>query len=176
MRRRFVSYAYLSDVVIPEGSVFDPQAAGGDRLGFEAVLQLSDAKSVKGMMIMVAGGRSSALEVRGCDRVELEELYLIGGQHCAAAIKGGSRAVWLRGVTIDEVTSRWCDIEIGGWDESRERTHEVVITRAKRMDGEKVRVVVGHADWPAIEGSRARICYGRSFILKAWLWWRRLVT
>jgi len=146
----------------------DPAAEGHDPREFDDTLKLSHARNITINGLVVNGGSENAIDMnRGCAGVRIDHATLVGGDHCAVVIKGGSYDIALERVTIHRERSAY-DIELGGWsDQSMERTRRVVLADVRRSDGEPVRVVVGHADRPTIVGGRVRVLFWRSLALKA---------
>jgi len=148
--------------------VLDPRREGHDAREFDDTLKLSHARNITILGLFVRGGSENAIDMnRGCAHVRIDHATVLGGDHCAVVIKGGSTDIALERITILNPSSAY-DIELGGWsDQSMERTRRVVLAEVRRADFEPVRVVVGHADRPAIIGGRVRVLFWRSLALKA---------
>jgi hypothetical protein len=172
--RNYKSYADVFGVTIQDAR-FDPAEAGLDPQAFDDTLKFSNASEVHAENIFVRGGRENAVDMnRGCHDIAIQTSTLVGGNQCAIVIKGGSHDIALGDVMIREAVGRY-DIELGGWsDQSFEKTRRILLHDVRRDDGKPVRVAVGHAEKPDIEGGNVKILFFESLALKAF-WWGKFV-
>lgn len=170
--RNYLSIADVDGKIIHDLRI-DPSHEGHNPLDFDDILKFSHARNVQAQRLFVAGGRENAIDLnRGCENVVVENTLLEAGRQASVVIKGGCRNITLRHVAITNVTG-WCDVLIGDWsDQSWEKTTEVHLLHVSRNDGQPVRVVVGHADWPEVMGGNVRILRRPSYALKCY-WWAK---
>jgi hypothetical protein len=137
---------------------------------FDDVLKFSKARNCFVLGCHVRGGRENAIDMnRECKNIVVQDSVLLGGDHCALVIKGGCEDILIDSVLISPGGSEY-DIELGGWsDQSRQKTRRVVLRHVLRTDGKPVRVVVGNAEKPIVEGGDVRIMPFRSIGLKLYV-------
>lgn len=125
---------------------------------YDDVLKFSNARNCFVLGCHVRGGRENAIDMnRNCTNIVVEDTVLVGGDQCAVVIKGGCHNITLNRVLISPSGGPY-DIELGGWsDQSRHKTGRVVLRDVLRTDGKPVRVVVGNAEKPTIEGGDVQI-------------------
>jgi hypothetical protein len=166
------SYADLEDVRIPDYTRFDPTDEGLDPRDYADVLKFSHAERVAGVNLTVVGGKENAIDMnRRCRDIFLSDVTLCGGDQSSVVIKGATENVILRRFTYFVSKKAWCEVLIGDWsDQSTEPSRNIVLDDHYRKDGKPVRVVVGRAEWPYVVGGNVRICYVKSYALKAYFW------
>ena len=143
---------------------------------YDDVLKLSAATNCSVLGCHVRGGRENAIDMnRGCKNILVQDAVLVGGDHCSLVIKGGCEDITIESVLISPGGGSY-DIELGGWsDQSRKKTRRVVLRHVMRTDGQSVRVVVGNAEKPIVEGGNVRIMGLWSLGLKLYVFFKGLV-
>ena len=166
----FLAYADTAGLRL-SAIVADPAAEGKNPDDYDDVFKLSHVTDFKVDGLTVRGGqqKENAIDMnRECVDVEIINARLEAGKQNAITIKGGCKNISLFGVTIERAGGH-CDIELGNWsDQSWNKTTGVVLTNVVRLDGQPVRVRVGHADDPVIAGGNVKILFWGSLYLKAY--------
>lgn len=116
----------------------------------------------------IHGGLEDCLDVNNrCKKLQFHDCDFLPHKN-GVTVKGGSNDIAFTQCFFHEAEG-WCEIEIGNWsDQSDDPTTGVRIIDCTREDGKPVRVVVGHGEWPLIEGGNVKIDYFKSYLLKAY--------
>jgi hypothetical protein len=173
--QNFLSYADVDGLDLPE-LVLDLPAHGIDASQYDDILKLSHACNIHiGRLIIKTGGRQreNAIDFnRECQHIRIDYAEIEAGQQNGLTAKGGCEDIGV-GTLCYLRAGGHCDIELGNWsDQSKKRTTGVVIERAYRMDGQRVRVRVGNGDWPTIKAGNVKRLWLQSLLLKLWLCFR----
>lgn len=173
-----INYRSISDVTGYElhDERIDPEQDGRPRKEFADVLKFSCARDVQAKRLYVVGGHENAVDMnRHCARIEMEDCVLEGGDQAAIVIKGGSKDITLRRVSLVAVKG-WCDVLLGDWsDQSYDVTTGVRLIDVSRRDGKPVRVVCGRAEVPTIVGGNVRVLRWASLCVKTY-WWAKYIA
>jgi hypothetical protein len=162
-----------------DGLNVDPRAEGKDPADFDDLLKISHCRGLVFSNFVVQGAgrqRENAIDLnRECSGILLIDGTVEAGQQNAITIKGGCTGTTLRRLVILR-PSKKCDIELGNHsDQSAQRTTHTYAHDVTRSDGQRVRVTVGHADWPIATGdTQIERQYFRSYRLKAYLALKRI--
>ena len=175
----FRSYADETDLVLTDLTV-DPALDGLDPASFDDLVKLSHVQRarVTGLIVRGAGrNRENGIDLnRECEDIVIDGAQIEAGRQNAITIKGGCRRITLRNIVITRAGGN-CDIELGNWsDQSAEPVREVVFENVRRFDGLPVRLRVGHADRPKIEGGKIKLQFWASLALKAYVQFRLLLS
>ena len=176
--RNFFSVADVDGKVM-DSLRFDPADEGGDPATYDDILKFSHARNVIASRLWIAGGSENGVDMnRECRNIRIEDSTVVSGHQCAIVIKGGCREITLDHIRISGGRMETpYDIELGGWsDQTMKRTTGVRLLDVVRFDGRHVRVVVGHADRPAITGGRVKVLFWRSVALKLFWYFRRVIA
>lgn len=169
----YKSYADCTGLQLQD-LVVDPSTEGLDASLYDDLFKLSHVTGaqVTGLTVRGQGKQlENAIDMnRVCTDIVIENARLEAGLENAITIKGGCKNVTLRNITIERAGGH-CDIELGNWsDQSPDPVTGVHLINVARADGQPVRVRVGHADRPTIEGGNVKILFWASLALKAY-WW-----
>jgi len=176
--RNFLSFADRRDEH-HDGLNVDPRVEGKDPADFDDLLKISHCRGLVFSNFVVQGAgrqRENAIDLnRECSGVLLIGGTVEAGKQNAITIKGGCTNTILRRIVILRPAKK-CDIELGNHsDQSAQRTTHTYLHDVTRSDGQRVRVTVGHADWPIATGdTQIERQYFRSYRLKAYLALKRI--
>jgi hypothetical protein len=134
--------------------------------GTDDVLKFSAAQALLRGRVTAAGGAENACDVNNDSDIVLQgELGLTGGDQAGLSVKGGSALGTLDAgvvVFLPSAKSR-TDLLVDDWSD-RSRAPSIVVMRARRTDGQPVRVVFGRWHRPRIDGP-SRIVWGWTIAL-----------
>lgn len=179
--KRDVNYRSIADQqgYTLADEVIDPRADGLSPAQFDDLLKLSHARDVLVQRCTIRGGgeqRENAVDLnRNCRNIVLADCVLEAGRQNALTIKGGCELVTVARVTIEGAGGN-CDIELGNWsDQSTAPVRGVRLLDVRRSDGRPVRLRVGRAEMPRIEGGNVRLDRLGSLRLKTY-WWGKYIA
>jgi hypothetical protein len=159
MDTNYYSIADVTGVTLKDVTL-DPRRDGIDPTIIDDVLKLSCATNILIENVVVdAGGlqQENAVDMnRLCRQITLKDCWLVSGMQNAITIKGGCSDVLIENVVIVPGQGH-CDIELGNWaDQSQDFVTNVTLRSVTRKDGKPVRLRVGHAKEPTIEGGNVK--------------------
>lgn len=146
--KNYYSIADQSDILL--GSTEFPDK-GINAQDYSDTLKLSHAKYITVKCCYITGGKEDCIDInRMCENILIEDTTLFSGGSYCVTIKGGSKNITLKNVTIDG-HGKETDIDIGNWsDQSSELTTGVVLDNVQSRSGEPVKVRVLWANKPII--------------------------
>jgi hypothetical protein len=165
--RNFQSHADVKVHVI--GERIEPP----DPENWDDTLKLSHVVDSVVEMCSILGSKEDCIDImRGSVRLHVYSCELYPTGKFAVTVKGGCMGIVLENIVIYGA-GKETDIDIGNWTAVNfDKTTDVFITNVRRADGKPVRVRVGHATKPIIEGGNVKIDHLGSLLLKAY-WWGR---
>ena len=148
--KNYYSIADQSDIVI--GNIEFPDK-GINSQDYSDILKLSHASNITVKDCIITGGKEDCIDMnRMCENVLIEDTHLFSGGSYCVTIKGGTKNVTLKNVTIDG-HGKETDIDLGNWsDQSSELTTGIVLDNVQSKTGMPVRVRVLWANKPTITG------------------------
>ena len=153
--KNYYSIADQSDVIIgdtifPNGDV--------NPLEYSDIVKLSYATNITIKGCTIHGGKEDCIDMnRYCDNILVEDTYLESNGSYCMTIKGGTKNVVIKNVTITN-HGRETDIDLGNWsDQSSELTTKITLENVCSEDGSPVRVRVLWADKPTVIGGNVKV-------------------
>ncbi len=144
-----------------------------DPQNWDDTLKLSNVTGAVVEMSTILGGREDCIDImRGSASVLIYSCELYPTGEYAITIKGGCVGVVMENIVLYG-GGKETDIDLGNWTAVNfDKTENIFIRNVRRADGKPVRVRVGHATKPIIEGGNVKIDHLGSVLLKAY-WWAR---
>ena len=153
--KNYYSIADQDGVIIEEKDFPD---IGVNSLEYSDIFKLSHATNIVLKNSSITGGKEDCIDMnRYCEHVLIDDVSLHSCGNYCVTIKGGSRNIILRNITI-EAHGAETDIDLGNWsDQSNHLTTNVFLENVLSKDGEPVKVRVLWADPPTVIGGNVTV-------------------
>ena len=158
-----VSFADQSGLLIT-GQIYGARGLG---FGYDDVLKCSNLRDSTFISCAAYGGQENALDCnRFCQDLVFRACAFVGGEQAAIVIKGGCSNIAFVDCAISRTKKSWCDILVDDWsDQSRNPSRGLDLRGIYRLDGAKVRMVIGRG-WgrvlPLYDPAKAEILFWKS--------------
>lgn len=149
---------------------------------WDDILKFSNAwaVTVTGCDINPMGGnREDGVDINNHSRDLLfKNCRVTAGDKYAFTIKGGSRYITLKDITIKGPRGKeGVDIDIGNYsDQSNVMTHDINLDNVNRKDGEPVTIRIGRGCDVNVTNSNVKILVLQSMLLKLYVWAKFTIT
>jgi len=170
-----VNYESIADNLHPV-SIHDRTIQPENPSEWDDILKMSNAWAVTvlGCEINPMGGnREDGVDINNHSRdILFRNCRVTSGEKYAFTIKGGSRYITLRDITIKGPRGKeGVDIDIGNYsDQSNAMTHDINLDNVNREDGEPVTIRIGRGCDVNITNSNVKVLVLQSFGLKVYVW------
>jgi len=153
--KNYYSIADQNDVLI--GNTIFPSGEVNP-LDYSDIVKLSHATNITIKDCTIHGGREDCIDMnRDCDNILIENSFLESNGNYCMTIKGGTKNVTIKNVTITS-HGKETDIDLGNWsDQSSELTTNITLENVVSEDGLPVRVRVLWADKPTVIGGNVKV-------------------
>lgn len=170
--KNYYSIADQSDVIIG-GAVFPNGEV--NPLDYSDIVKLSNASNITLKDCTIHGGKEDCIDMnRNCNSVIIENTFLESNGNYCITIKGGTKNVTIKNVTITN-HGKETDIDLGNWsDQSSELTTNITLDNVVSEDGFPVKVRVLWADKPTVIGGNVKVTVIPKCLVKVYRFLRKL--